>query len=117
VSTFLNAFNRGNRDNVQRSQSGSILLQLNVMNNALVTERIRLRGSSPSPFVTAMAAATDDGKVVEEMFLTFLCRWPDKAERETALKQLTGKSGAERNTAIEDLAWSLVNKTDFLFSY
>ncbi|HPT26033.1 MAG TPA: DUF1549 domain-containing protein [Bryobacteraceae bacterium] len=117
VSAFLNSFNRGNRDNVPRSQAGSILLQLNVMNNALVTERIRTKGSSPSPFVTAMAAATDDSKVVEEMFLTFLGRWPGARERETALKLLSGKSGVARSAAVEDLAWGLVNKTDFLFSY
>jgi len=117
VSLFLDTFNRGNRDTVPRSQSGSILLQLNVMNNVLVTERIRMTGASASPFVIEMSRNADDERVVEEMFLAFLSRQPSEYERGAALKQLAGKTGAARNTAIEDVAWSLVNKTDFMFSY
>ncbi len=117
VSLFLDTFNRGNRDMVPRSQSGSILLQLNVMNNALVTDRIRLTGGSASPFVIEMSRNADNAKVVEEMFLTFLSRQPSEYERGAALNLLAGKTGAARNTAIEDVAWSLVNKTDFMFSY
>jgi hypothetical protein len=117
VSLFLDTFSRGNRDMAPRSQSGSILLQLNVMNNGLVTERIRLTGGSASPFVIEMSRTADDAKVVEEMFLTFLSRQPSEYERGAALAFLAGKTGAARNTAIEDVAWSLVNKTDFMFSY
>jgi hypothetical protein len=117
VSQFLDTFSRGNRDMAPRSQNGSILLQLNVMNNGLVTERIRLTGGSASPFVIEMSRTADDAKVVEEMFLTFLSRQPSEYERGAALAFLEGKTGAARNTAIEDVAWSLVNKTDFMFSY
>jgi hypothetical protein len=117
VALVMDTFSRGNRDTVQRSQSGSILLQLNVMNNALVTERIRQTGASASPFITGLTKSENNGQVVEEMFLAFLSRQPSEYERGVALKQLAGKSGAARNTAIEDLAWSLVNKIDFLYSY
>jgi hypothetical protein len=64
-----------------------------------------------------MSRTADDAKVVEEMFLTFLSRQPSEYERGAALAFLEGKTGAARNTAIEDVAWSLVNKTDFMFSY
>ncbi len=117
VNSFLNTFNRGNRDTVPRSQNGSILLQLNVMNSPLVTERIRVSGSAASPFVTAMTKDSNNQHVVEEMFLTFLSRQPSEYERETALSVLAGKTGAARNAAIEDIAWGLVNKLDFMFSY
>lgn len=117
VAQFLDTFSRGNRDTVPRTQNGSILLQLNVMNNVLVTERIRQTGTSASPFIVGLTRNANDGQVVEEMFLAFLSRQPSEYEREVSLKQLMGKSGAARNTAIEDLAWSLVNKIDFLYSY
>lgn len=117
VAQFLDTFSRGNRDTVPRTQSGSILLQLNLMNNVLVTERIRQTGTSASPFIAGLTRNENNGQVVEEMFLTFLSRQPSEYERQTALKQLDGKAGAARNTAIEDLAWSLVNKIDFLYSY
>lgn len=117
VNAFLNTFSRGNRDTVPRSQSGSILLQLNVMNSPLVTERIRISGSAASPFVTAMTKESDNQQVLEELFLTFLSRQPSEYERETALSMLAGKTGASRSAAIEDIAWALVNKLDFMFSY
>ncbi|MBA3976171.1 MAG: hypothetical protein C0504_18345 [Candidatus Solibacter sp.] len=117
VAQVMDTFSRGNRDTVPRSQSGSILLQLNVMNNALITERIRQTGGSASPFITGLTRNENNGQVVEELFLAFLSRPPSEYERGVAMKQLTGKSGAARNTAIEDLAWSLVNKIDFIYSY
>jgi hypothetical protein len=117
ANAFMNTFNRGNRDTVQRSQNGSILLQLNVMNNTLVTERIRAAGSAASPFVVAQTKNASNEQVVEELFLTFLSRQPSEYERDMALKLLSGKAGVARTTVIEDLAWSLVNKLDFLFSY
>jgi hypothetical protein len=52
------------------------------------------------------------------MFLTFLSRKPSEREQETALRFL-GKATtqAAKNTAIEDMAWALINKVDFIFSY
>lgn len=117
VAQVLDTFGRGNRDTVQRSQSGSILLQLNVMNNALITERIRQTGASASPFISGLTRIENNGQVVDELFLAFLSRHPSEYERGVALKLLNEKSGAARNTAIEDLAWSLVNKIDFIYSY
>lgn len=118
ASGFMNSFNRGNRDTLQRSQSGSILMWLNMMNSAFVNNRTRATGTTASPYLLAMSKVTSNEALVEDMFLTFLSRQPSEYERGVALKHMQkATTAALRATAIEDLAWALINKTDFLFSY
>jgi hypothetical protein len=113
---FMNSFNRGNRDAVQRTQAGSILMELNRMNNAFVTDKMRV---AASPALGALAKNTSNEAVTAELFLLFLGRAPSEYERGVALKTLAGSGTAAypRATAVEDLAWALANKVDFLFSY
>jgi hypothetical protein len=115
VSTFLNTFLRGNRDTQSRSQSGSILQQLALMNDAFVNNRTRLANS---PVLTNISRLPNNDLIVDEMFLTFLSRQPSQRERSVALTFLgRATNQTAKNTAVEDLAWALINKIDFLFSY
>jgi hypothetical protein len=115
VATFMNAFLRGNRDTQFRSQSGSILQQLNLMNDNFVTSRTRV---SASPTLRAVAAIPGNKEAVEELFLLFLSRRPSEYESERAVAMLAqGTTQALRNQRIEDLAWVLINKVEFIFSY
>jgi hypothetical protein len=108
---FMNSFMRGNRDTQFRSQDGSVLMYLNLMNSSFITNNNRV-GASPN--LIAWSRNPSNEQVVEEMFLSYLSRTPSEREKEVALKQF---SGVARNTAIEDLAWALINKVEFLFSY
>lgn len=115
---FLDAFNRGNRDTLPRRQDGSILMWLNLMNSTFVNSRARATGSNASPYLAALARNASNEQAVDDMFLTFLSRRPTEYERGVALKGLERASTpAARATAVEDLAWALMNKIDFLFSY
>lgn len=115
---FLDAFNRGNRDTLQRNQDGSILMWLTLMNSTFTTNRARATGTGASPYLASLVGISPNERVVEELFLTFLSRQPTEYERGVALKALSRAStAAARATAIEDLAWALMNKIDFLFSY
>ena len=115
VLAFMNSFYRGNRDQVKRSQSGSILQQLYLMNDAFVSTRVKVSASPKLKEVSQMANNRD---VADELFLTFLSRYPSDAERAAAVARLAAATtAAARNTAIEDLAWVLINKVEFLFSY
>lgn len=53
VAAFLNTFQRGNRDNVQRSQSGSILMRLSLMNSSVVNDRVK---AASAPGLDAIAS-------------------------------------------------------------
>ncbi|HTM52354.1 MAG TPA: DUF1553 domain-containing protein [Bryobacteraceae bacterium] len=115
ANTFMNTFFRGNRDNQQRNQSGSIQQQLFLMNDQFVTNRVKVANS---PKLKALAAITNNADLVDEAFLTFLSRYPTESERPKALAFLANaNTAALRNTAVEDLAWVCINKVDFLFSY
>lgn len=116
ANAFMNSFNRGNRDTLQRSQSGSIQMWLSIMNSSLVNNRVRATGATASPYLVAVAANMDNTAVVDDMFLTFISRPPTDYERGVAMKFLT-RANSNRNTNVEDLAWALINKTEFLFSY
>jgi hypothetical protein len=109
---FLAPFLRGNRDTISRSQSGSILQQLTLMNNSFVTSKIKVNNSA---VLRSFAANRDNSAAVEEMYLTFLARWPSEYERDQAVAHFS--KAPNRNAAVEDIAWALINKAEFLFSY
>lgn len=112
---ILDVFLRGNRDTVARSQQGSIQQQLLLMNNAAVTNRTNVNNS---PRLKAIAAQTDADAMLDELYLTFLSRTPTEYERSRGTPLLRRATTQNlRNAAIEDLAWVLINKVEFLFSY
>jgi Protein of unknown function (DUF1553)/Protein of unknown function (DUF1549) len=115
AAAFMNTFLRGNRDTQPRSQAGSILQQLTLMNDAFVTNRTKV---AASPVLANISKLTDNDAAVEQLFLTFLSRYPSDTERQLAVNTLKAATTATlRNNAIEDLAWVMINKLDFLFSY
>jgi hypothetical protein len=114
-TTLMNTFYRGNRDNVARQQSGSIQQQLGLMNDTFVTNRIKMANSPVLKRIALNAVAKD---LVEDLYLTFLSRPPSLKESARAMDVLTKvNTTAAKNAAIEDLAWALINKLDFIFSY
>ena len=66
---------------------------------------------------TPLRKLTNNEEMLDQLFLLFLQRQPDEREKKLALDYLAKAPAGQRNTYIEDLAWSLVNKTDFLFNY
>ena len=109
---FLAPFLRGNRDTITRNQAGSILQQLTLMNNTFTTAKVKVNAS---PVLRAAAAISGNGEAVEELYLSFLARRPSEYEKGQAMAHFS--KAPTRNAAIEDLAWALVNKAEFLFSY
>ncbi len=112
---LLTAFLRGNRDAAQRSSAGSILQRLTTMNDSFVTNRTKV---TASPALQSVSKMTDNTAAVNELFLTFVSRSPSADELKQSVAYLAATANATaRNSAIEDLAWALVNKIDFLYSY
>ena len=115
AGTLMTTFLRGNRDSQPRRQEGSILQSLTLMNDTYIRDRIRL---STSPNLRAAAAVANNSLVIDELFLLYLGREPNEQEKATALAAFAkANTAALRNATIEDLAWVLVNKVDFLINY
>jgi hypothetical protein len=115
TGAFMNYFLRGNRDNVPRSQAVTVLQPAALMNDNFVMTKIHM---AQSPTLQGVAKLTTPKDQLEEVFLTFLGRMPTNDERSTGMALLgSATTAAQKNAALEDLAWALTNKLDFLFSY
>ncbi len=115
VTRFLDSFLRGDRDLTPRKGEGSILQALNLMNDNLVESRIRSTGSGIQGSNLVAAMTLPDSKLVNQLYLTVLSRYPTPDEMNTAMTRLA--TNASHSQAAEDLFWSLFNKVDFVFNY
>jgi hypothetical protein len=111
VGIFLNNFGRGNRDDALRTNDGSILQALAVMNDTIVTSRI-LRSTSGSAVARVLASTSDPGAIVDQIYLDTLSRRPNAAERQVAINSLLE---GDLGDSAEDLQFALINSLEFLF--
>jgi hypothetical protein len=80
-----------------------------------VLDRIRMNSS---PALRESAKIADNRGLIYDLYLRFLARLPDEAETAKAEAHLARATNAtQRNSYIEDMAWALVNKLEFIFSY
>ena len=81
-------------------------------NGKLLHDRLR---NGNNRFRRAMAEGKDDAVVVREFYLAALCRSPSAKELQLSLAHLS--AAKDRNAAMEDIAWAILNKTEFLFQH
>jgi hypothetical protein len=113
IRQFLDSFGRGDRDQTPRSEEGSPLQALNLMNHDFVMSRINA-GNRNSTIGRILRDTDDSAEIIRQLYLATLSRFP--TARETALLlpmmgQLGNRDGAE------SLQWVLMNKLDFVFNY
>lgn len=110
ASRFLDQFGRGNRDDVLRTNDSAIAQSLALMNDTIVTTRVRRTNNSTVSKV--LAATSDPGTIADQLYLSTLSRRPSLAERQIAIDYLRAGVLAER---AEDLQFALINSLEFLF--
>jgi hypothetical protein len=120
---FLDSFLRGNRDFTLRSDSGSILQALNLMNSPFVFDRTRSDQIDDIPNTPAIPSTvrrlvTDtklsNEQIITQLYLSTLSRLPSQAEMDKLVPHFASMSKA---AATETVQWVLLNKVDFLFNY
>lgn len=115
ANNFMNLFLRGNRDTVTRNQSATIMQSAALMNDQFVMTKIHM---TQSPTLQNVARLVSDKDRLEELYLTFLNRLPSEWERSRAMPFMArATTTAQKNAVLEDLAWALINKLEFEFSY
>jgi hypothetical protein len=115
ASTFMNYFLRGNRDNVPRATDPTTLQSGALMNDGFINAKFHM---AQSPNLQAVAKLTTATAQVQQLYLTYLSRMPSASENTAAVAYLSAAAtAAAKNAALEDLAWSLINKLEFVFSY
>lgn len=116
TNAFLDAFLRGNRDDLPRKSEASLTQALDLMNDSFVMNRVRTASSGSASLLNSLlAAGAADAQLVSALYINVLSRYPTDAETQTAV---TGMQRApNRKAGAEDLLWSLYNKVDFIFNY
>jgi hypothetical protein len=108
---MLDAFGRGDRDDNPRTNEGSILQALHLLNDELVT--IRVKASTPGSTVGRAIRSGDENGIIDEIYLATLSRYPTEAERQLVVDALSTGAPVQ---VIEDLQFSLLNKLEFMFN-
>jgi hypothetical protein len=115
-SQFMDAFGRPNSSAecpCERDAKPSVVQALHLMNSARLQEHL-----SDDQGRAARLAKTEMPKeqIVEELYLACFSRLPTAMETGLALKAFDTE-GASRQTAIEDMLWSLLNSAEFVFNH
>lgn len=91
----------------QADVKGAIQQALFLMNNPALQSGIK-----SGPLVQRLKKISSDDKLVTELYLGLLGREPNERERRRSLDYL--KKNSNRQEAVTDLVWVLVNSTEFL---
>jgi hypothetical protein len=107
---LMNTFGRGNRDDVARTNDSAISQALALMNDRVVTDRVKRTSTSTVGILTS--TLTDRGQIVERLYIVTLSRKPTALEKQIAVEYLNGGPLVER---AEDLQYVLINSLEFFF--
>ncbi|HEX3109675.1 MAG TPA: DUF1553 domain-containing protein, partial [Thermoanaerobaculia bacterium] len=108
---LLNEFGRGDRDQTARSNDSSISQALSLLNNTIVTTRVK-RATTNSTVSKVLASTTDPGTIVDQLYVATLSRYPTQTERTLAINYLNSGNVSQH---AEDLQYALINQLEFLF--
>ena len=110
---FLDLFGRPARQSpceCERSSTVSLGQALNLINGPTTDTISNPKGR----IVQLLVTNPPNEKIVEEMFLSTLCRLPSKSEMATGLDTL--KTAGSKTEGAQDLLWALLNSPAFLFN-
>ena len=111
LAYFMQTFGQSNRNNPPKPLTGSPLQPLLLMQSPVVVERVM--AAKDSRVQRLLDAYSDDGRVVEELFLATLSRWPSAEEKQVAMEALA----KHRVEGAQNLQWALINLPEFFFNY
>jgi hypothetical protein len=111
IKYFMQTFGQSNRNNPPKPLQGSPLQPLLLMQSPVVNDRVK--AEKDGKVQRLLGAYTENGRVVDEMFLGTLARRPSGAEREIAVNALA----SNRVEGAQNLQWALINLTEFFFNY
>jgi hypothetical protein len=112
---FLKTFGKPVRASVcecERSPDENLAQALHTLNGDVVTEKI---DGPRGRIARLLEAKSSREKIVEDIYLATLARFPTAAEQKNAARFLKESQSAKE--CYEDLQWALVNSKEFLFNH
>jgi hypothetical protein len=116
-SYFLKSFGRPDRVitcECERTSQPSMVQVLHISNGDTINDKLAAKGNRIEKL---LESSTSDEKVIDELFLAALARFPADDERSKLLAELQGTPPSERRQVIEDLYWSVLSSKEFLFNH
>jgi hypothetical protein len=116
-SYFLQSFGRPERINTcecERTSLPSMAQALHIANGETVNTKLAAKGNRIEQLLAEKAA---DEKIVEEVYLGALARFPAAAEAKALTTSLASAGAEKRREAVEDLYWGVLSSNAFLFNH
>lgn len=114
-SYFLDTFGRPTRESpceCERSGEANLAQALHLLNSGDLQAKV---GAADGRLARLVQQGKPDAAIVEELYLAVYARPPQPDERQAALKYLARQE--DRQAALEDLLWVLLNTKEFLFNH
>ncbi|MEM0927495.1 MAG: DUF1553 domain-containing protein, partial [Planctomycetota bacterium] len=116
ASYFLKTFGRNPREitcECERADEPSMVQVLHLSNGETLNQKL----ASEESFLTqAIEAELEDRDIIQQLFLRSLQRMPSTTELQR-LRTVMEEYGDDRRTALEDVAWSILTSTEFIFNH
>jgi hypothetical protein len=114
TSSFLELFGRSPRNTgmeSERNNRPTAAQRLHLLNSSQIERRIE-----QGPALQEIFRKPDPRAVLTSLYLTILSRYPTEAEMKIAAAYAQS-SGLDRRKAVIDVAWALINSTEFLYRH
>jgi hypothetical protein len=112
---FLKLFGRPTRTTAcecERTKEPSVAQVLHMLNSIELHAKLSHAGGR----IARLANLTDHDELLDELYLTCYSRFPSDDERRTATAYLNAHA-SDRRQATEDIVWSMLNTTEFVFNH
>ncbi len=112
---FLQVFGQPQRElpcECERSTDSNLSQALQLINGPVVHNKIRSENGHLHQWIKA---GKSDQEIISLLYLTALSREPVEAEVQTSLRHIAANS--DHTSALEDVAWAVINSKEFLFQH
>ena len=117
ASPFLKSFGRNPRNitcECERSDESSMVQVLHIANGDTIHAKLKKEGNRVDQL---LAANLPVYKLIEEIYLASLTRYPTDKEMQQLLPLIADVDAASRREVVEDLFWSVLSSREFLFGH
>jgi len=115
-SYFLKSFGRPNRlitCECERTGEPSMAQALHISNGDTLNQKLEMKENAIS---RAIAAKTPAARIVEDLYLGALARYPSDEEKQKIMAILEKIDAKELRAALEDVYWGVLSSKEFLFN-
>ncbi len=116
-SYFLKTFGRPLRAitcECERTAEPSMVQVLHISNGDTINQKLEAKANRIEQL---LAASSTNEQIIEEAYLSALCRFPTDAERAKLLAALNEAPAENKRQTIEDFYWSILSSKEFLFNH